>query len=120
MGNKIKITESQLKRIMEQQSMDEVSVGSTETELAKKYAKMITDDLKQNNMNSVNMEWLGRGIEHELKYYKPEDDIDTNMEMDSQPDMEIADDDFPEPPSDEETQANQIYEGIKNNFKRFL
>lgn len=107
---------------MEQQSMDEVSAGSTETELAKKYVKMIADDLKQNNMNSVNMEWLGRGIEHELKYYKPEDDLATDMEMDgdSEPDMEIADDDFPEPPSDEETQANQIYEGIKNNFKRFF
>ena len=109
---------------MEQQSMDEVSIGSIETGLAKKYAKMITDDLKQNNMNSINMEWLGRGIEHELKYMKPgEDDLATDIEpeMDGdEPELEIADDDFPEPPSDEETQANQIYEGIKNNFKRFL
>jgi hypothetical protein len=116
MGNKIKITEQQLKTIMEQQSLEEFGIGSIEKELSKKYASMIIDDLKQNNMTSINMEWLGRGIEHELKYFTPSEDQmgDENM------DTEIADDDFPEPPSDEETQANQIYEGIKNNFKRFL
>ena len=101
---------------MEQQTMDEVSVGSVELGLAKKYAKMIIDDLKQMDMAEINMEWLGRGIEHELKYYEPEE---TEMGDESM-DTEIADDDFPTPPSDEETQANQIYEGIKNNFKRFL
>lgn len=115
MGNKIKITESQLKKIMEQQSMEENSAGSVEHELVKKYCKMIIDDLKQNNMTSINMEWLGRGIEHELKYFKPEEMSDEEMM-----DTEIADDDFPVPPSDEETMNNQIYEGIKNNFKRFL
>jgi hypothetical protein len=116
MGNKIRITESQLKKIMEQQSLEEFGIGSIEKELSKKYAKMIIDDLKQNNTDSINMEWLGRGIEHELKYYKPsEDDLATDVDMDMS-----DEDDFPEPPSDEETQANQIYEGIKNNFKRFL
>jgi hypothetical protein len=27
---------------------------------------------------------------------------------------------LPEPPSEEETMNNQVYESIKNNFKRFL
>jgi hypothetical protein len=119
MGNKIKITESQLKRIMEQESMGEIiSIpGQYEAQLAKEYVNMIANDLKQKGLSNLNMEWLGRNIEHELKYLKPsEDELATDVDMDT----EIADDDFPEPPSDEETLANQIYEGIKNNFKRFL
>lgn len=111
---------------MEQESMDEIiSIpGQYEAQLAKDYVKMIADDLKQKGLGNLNMEWLGRNIEHELKYMKPgEDDLatDTDIEMDGgEPDMEIADDDFPEPPSDEEMAEMQIYEGIKNNFKRFL
>lgn len=111
---------------MEQESMDEIiSIpGQYEAQLAKDYVKMIADDLKQKGLTNLNMEWLGRNIEHELKYMKPgEDDLATDMEPETdgdEPELEIADDDFPEPPSDEETQANQIYEGIKNNFKRFL
>lgn len=113
MKKKLKITEAQLQKIMEQQTtMDETNLGMIEKELVQKYVKMIIADIKEDMlMGKVNLQWIGRGIEHELSYFDPE-------EMSS--DEEMGDMDMPIPPSEEETDANQIYESIKKDFKRFL
>lgn len=107
----------------QQQTTDEmVSVGMIEQMAAKKYADMIIADLKQeigpDFADKVNLEWLSRGLAHNLQYYKEEEPVSDGTMSDFADDM--GGEELPPPPSEEETQANQIYEGIKTNFKRFL
>jgi hypothetical protein len=49
-----------------------------------------------------------------------EQEVETNEEIEATEEEEVDETKLPEPPSEEETKNNQVYESIRANFKRFL
>jgi hypothetical protein len=130
MSKKIKITETQLKRLMEnkeineQQSLDEVGVGSIEMGLADEVAPMIADRFSEiDNIDALDMGIFTRALQHkvnELLRNRKEEPIRDipgfEGTMDSLNKLSIRKNDMP-------SDISQMYEQkeqIKNEFKRFL
>lgn len=119
MGKKIKITEDQLKRIMSQNvneqhegEMEEnMDITNVETDMVSELDRMTDSFIKQYkekagyNMDSTSIDSLCDKIREGLSGESSEGQ------------EQLA---LPEPPSEEETQNNQVYESITQNFKRFL
>ena len=49
-----------------------------------------------------------------------EQEVDANEEIEATEEEEVDETKLPEPPSEEETKNNQVYESIRASFKRFL
>jgi hypothetical protein len=130
MSKKIKITETQLKRLMEnkeineQQSLDEVGVGSIEMGLADEVAPMIADRFSEiDNIDALDMGIFTRALQHKVnellrnRKKEPIRDIPGfEGTMDSLNKLSIRKNDMP-------SNISQMYEQkeqIKNEFKRFL
>ena len=118
MSKKIKITESQLKRLMEnkeineQESLDETSIGAVEMALANEVAPMVADKLSNvGDIDRLDMGMFARALQHkvsELLRNRPEES-----------EMEDEDGGGFDMPS----HISQMYEQkekIKNEFQRFL
>jgi hypothetical protein len=128
MGKKLKITEEQLKRIMSQ------NVNEQESEINEFYfhpdhviaqedAKKVAETLRQkyseifNGDSKPDIEEYLNAFSAGLRY---EFGLEGGQQLTGDAikgDEQLA---LPEPPSDEETQNNQVYESITKSFKRFL
>lgn len=172
MGKKLKITESQLKRLIVLKeswgSYDTISGWEDELETAVKKLQKVTPDMYNNlspednqrvtealrpyedNVYDHIMHWMESGDVSaddvaQLAYDNEEefgtepqfvifaiDDFcdvfgisdsdveDENSDFEDEESDSENDEEMPTPPSEEETQNNQVYESIKANFKRFL
>jgi hypothetical protein len=143
MGKKLKITEEQLKRLVSSKNqmsenmdsiahegqMNEVGVGSIEMGLAKEVAPIIMEKLKELgivDVNGMNVEMFSRALQHEISNYKDDNDSEKyempgyKETMDDLNNLSIRGGSDYKSYEDEESMNNQVYESIRNNFKRFL
>jgi hypothetical protein len=119
MNKKIKITESQLKRLMEnkdkqvneQEALDEVGVGSIEMGLAHEIAPMVADKLSElGDPEALDMGIFTRALQHKVS------ELLRERKQEPQMDDEIG---YSEMPS-QITGMYEQKEKIKSEFKRFL
>jgi hypothetical protein len=135
-GKKIKITESQLKRLVsnrkqisEDESINEIGVGSVEMGLAKEIAPIIVaklNELGAGDMGALDMGIFARALQHEIANHK----VDTNDDMSDDMDSEPSDDEMSNQPGWEGGVSygggsgwqgrNESVEKIKSQFQRFL
>ena len=130
MSKKIKITETQLKRLMEnkeineQESLDETSIGAVEMALANEVAPMVADELSNvDDIDRLDMGMFARALQHKVseilrnRKQEPIPDIPGfEGTMDSLNNLSIRNNDMP-------SHISQMYEQkeqIKIEFKRFL
>lgn len=128
MGKKLKITEEQLKRIMSQNVNEQESemneyYFNPDHVMAQEDAKKVAETLRQkyseifNGDNKPDIEEYLSAFSAGLRY---EFGLEGGQRLTGDPikgDEQLA---LPEPPSEEESQNNQVYESITKNFKRFL
>jgi uncharacterized protein YbcC (UPF0753/DUF2309 family) len=122
MNKKIKITESQLKRLMEnkdkqvneQETLDEIGIGSIEMGLAEKIAPMVVDKLSvllgHGDPEAMDMGIFTRALQHKVS------ELLRERKQEPYLDDEIAHSEMP-------SQITGMYEQkekIKSEFKRFL
>lgn len=123
MSKKIKITEDQLKRIMvrnvnesEEVEVNELVTIPSVAGFAEGDAFKVAQTIKEKhsemfNLNDGNLETYLEQFIESLK-----NELGVNQES-IENDVQST---LPEPPSEEETENNQVYESITQNFKRFL
>lgn len=118
MGKKIKITEDQLKRIIGQNVNENDEMGEIQEEspnqmsrelLALKVGKKFGDLFPDNKNDEEFVDYFLIM----LKYSIMDKSSNDKEEEDGEEEMPI-------PPSEEETQNNQVYESLKQNFNRFI
>lgn len=143
MSKKIKITEDQLKRLVSsKQQVQEQEDGYNQETMeqsseilgggSKVYfvaVEMNDEDSGYNTNNEYDLTNAAvfSDMEVAMKYRQALEDsfggdeskhaFISTMQLNATPKM---DNEMPNPPSEEETQDNQVYESIKANFKRFL
>jgi hypothetical protein len=143
MGKKLKITEEQLKRLVSSKKqmsenmdsiahegqMNEVGVGSIEMGLAKEVAPLILQKLNEFgivDVSALNVEMFSKALQHELSNYNDENDSKGyempgyKETMDGLNKLSIRSQSDYKSDEEEESMNNQVYESIRNNFKRFL
>jgi len=143
MGKKLKITEEQLKRLVSSKNqmsenmdsiahegeMNEVGVGSIEMGLAKEVAPLILQKLNELgivDVSALNVEMFSKSLQHELSNYNDENDSKGyempgyKETMDSLNKLSIRSQSDYKSDEEEESMNDQVYESIRNNFKRFL
>lgn len=119
-GKKIKITEDQLKRLVsnrkqisEDESINEIGVGSVEMGLAKEIAPVIVaklNELGAGDIGALDMGIFARALQHEIANHK----VDTSDEMSDDMNSEPSNDDM------SEWEMNESVKKIKTQFQRFL
>lgn len=150
MGKKLKITEEQLKRLVSSKNqmsenmdsiahegqMNEVGVGSIEMGLAKEVAPLILQKLNELgivDVSGLNIEMFSKSLQHELSNYNDENDSEGyempgykyempgyKETMDGLNKLSIRSQSDYKSDEEEESMNDQVYESIRNNFKRFL
>jgi hypothetical protein len=133
MRKKLKITEEQLKRLVSLKNqmsenmddmshegqMNEIGVGSVEMGLAGEIAPYVIEKLKDMgivDISGLNLEIFTKALRHEITNYKE----DKDEEYGDMPGFEGTMDDLNNLSIRQENTDNQVYESIRNNFKRFL
>ena len=132
MGKKIKISEDQLMRLMENkgkqinedETMNEIGLGAIETGLAKMVAPMIIHKMREQgeDMSVVNMGIFTRALEHELNQHMRNLDEESSM-GDDEMDLETGgaeDLDFPESEMQADEMMNESVKEYKSEFNRFM
>lgn len=143
MGKKLKITEEQLKRLVSSKKqmsenmdsiahegqMNEVGVGSIEMGLAKEVAPLILQKLNELgivDVSGLNVEMFSKALQHEISNYNDDNDSEGyempgyKETMDDLNKLSIRSGSDYKSYEDEESMNDQVYESIRNNFKRFL
>jgi hypothetical protein len=143
MGKKLKITEEQLKRLVSSKNqmsenmdsiahegeMNEVGVGSIEMGLAKEVAPLILQKLNELgivDVSGLNIEMFSKSLQHELSNYNDDNDEEYGDmpgfegTMDSLNKLSFRSQSDYKSDEEEESMNDQVYESIRNNFKRFL
>lgn len=133
MGKKLKITEEQLKRLVStenqiSENMEELGHESQMDELGGSMYKNKEGEFEHGHGPDNDPEHMAELVVSKMdmfinpEYLKNPDLFNEFMSSLSSKIRERFESrsEFPESPSEEETMNNQIYESIKNNFKRFL
>ena len=144
MGKKLKITEEQLKRLVSSKNqmsenmdsiahegqMNEVGVGSIEMGLSKEVAPLILQKLNELgivDVSGLNIEMFSKALQHELSNYNDDNDEEYGGDMpgfegtmDGLNKLSIRSQTDYKSDEEEESMNDQVYESIRNNFKRFL
>jgi hypothetical protein len=136
MGKKLKITEEQLKRLVSSkgqitENMEELGHESQMDELGGPMYRSKEGGFEHGHGPDNDPEHMAELVVSKMDMMiNPEYLKDQNLfkEFMSSLSSKIREkyenrsefNELPEPPSEEETMNNQVYESIKNNFKRFL
>jgi len=124
----MKISEEQLKRLVENNSMslDETGVGSVEIAVAKEVAPMIMSKLSEMSVNpsEIDMGIFSRALQHELTQQSSSSDDNTDMMEPEMEDLAMSGDDSSSMSDENEpTLEGPLNESImeyKKQFARFL
>lgn len=137
MSKKIKISEAQLERLVksnaklikEEESLDEVGVGSVEMGLAKEIAPLIKDKFKEMSVDSSGMsiEIFTRALAHELNQHSEVDDSTDDMEPEiGDGELSMSDDEMSDESFSDETELNmdetlsESIKGYRTEFDRYM
>ena len=136
MSKKIKISEQQLKRLVESRtkqinedmSLDETSVGSVEIAVAKEVAPLIMSKLSEMSVNpsQIDMGIFSRALQHELTQQGSDSEENTDMMEPETIDTPMGDDNMGHDFSSDENELplegplNESIKQYKTQFERFL
>lgn len=136
MGKKIKISEDQLMRLMENKSkqmneneeINEIGLGLIEWGMASEIAPIVMEKLKAegHDLSYFNPKWFTRALEEELnKHMKHSVHDDKEEHMDEMDEMDLetggAEDlGFPESEMQADEMMNESVKGYRMEFDRFM